>query len=132
MTNSAQTNRKRTQRDYNLGFKLAVVSEVEQGQMTYKQAQKRYGIQGRSTVLVWLRKHGTLDWTTPKAYAMKNPRSTETPAQTIKRLQKELAEEQAKNAIMKSMMDVFDKQYGAGLRKKYSPKSSLKTNKPGK
>ena len=60
MTNSAQTNRKRTQRDYNLGFKLAVVSEVEQGQMTYKQAQKRYGIQGRSTVLVCLRKHGAL------------------------------------------------------------------------
>ena len=59
-------------------------------------------------------KHGTLtDY--PKAHAMKNPRSTETPAQTIKRLQKELA---TKNAIMKSMMDVFDKQYGAGLRKK--------------
>jgi transposase len=26
--------------------------------MTYKEAQKLYGIQGRSTVLVWLRKHG--------------------------------------------------------------------------
>ncbi|AZP63777.1 Putative IS3 family transposase [Pseudomonas aeruginosa] len=30
--------------------------------MTYKQAQVRYGIQGRSTVLVWLRKHGRQDW----------------------------------------------------------------------
>ncbi len=30
--------------------------------MTYKQAQERYGIQGRSTVLVWLRKHGQLNW----------------------------------------------------------------------
>lgn len=26
--------------------------------MTYKEAQRRYGIQGRSTVLMWLRKHG--------------------------------------------------------------------------
>lgn len=45
---------KRTQRDYNLGFKLALVAEVEKGNYTYKQIQKAYGIQGRSTVLVWL------------------------------------------------------------------------------
>jgi transposase len=49
---------KRTQRDYTLAFKLAVVEQVEKGQMSYKQAQERYGIQGRSTVLVWLRRHG--------------------------------------------------------------------------
>lgn len=132
MTSPKQTNRKRSQRDYNLGFKLAVVSQVEQGEMTYKQAQKVYGIQGRSTVLAWLRKHGTLDWSTPKAHAMHSPKMNETPAQTIKRLQKELDDEQAKNAIMSSMIDVFDKQYGAGLRKKYSPKSSLKSNKSDK
>ena len=53
--------RKRTQRDYTMGFKLAVVEQVERGEMTYKQAQREYGIQGRSTVLVWLRKHGSLD-----------------------------------------------------------------------
>ena len=49
---------KRTQKDYTLAFKLAVVEQVEKGELTYKQAQDRYGIQGRSTVLVWLRKHG--------------------------------------------------------------------------
>ena len=48
--------KKRIQRDYNLGFKLSVISQVEKGEMSYKQAQKAYGIQGRSTVLVWLRK----------------------------------------------------------------------------
>ena len=32
--------KKRSQRDYNLGFKLAVVSQVEKGEMTYKQAQE--------------------------------------------------------------------------------------------
>ena len=53
---------KRTQRDYNMAFKLAVVTQVEKGEMNYKQAQERYGIQGKSTVLVWLRKHGTLEW----------------------------------------------------------------------
>ena len=48
----------RTQRHYSLIFKLAVVDQIEKGKLTYKQAQSRYGIQGRSTVLVWLRKHG--------------------------------------------------------------------------
>jgi transposase len=52
---------KRSQRDYNLGFKLGVVPRVESGEMTYKQAQRAYRIQGRRTVLTWLRKHGTLD-----------------------------------------------------------------------
>lgn len=45
----------RTQRDYSLAFKLSVVAQVEKGELTYKEAQQRYGIRGRSTVLVWLR-----------------------------------------------------------------------------
>ena len=81
--------KRRSQRDYNLGFKLSVVSQVEKGQMTYKQAQKAYSIQGRSTVLVWLRKHGTLDWSNPIIHSMKHPKRKETPFQKIKRLEKE-------------------------------------------
>lgn len=53
---------KRTQRDYPLSFKIAVVEQVEKGELTYKQVQLRYGILGRSTVLTWLRKHGRLNW----------------------------------------------------------------------
>ncbi len=56
---------KRTQRDYPLSFKLTVVQQVEKGEMTYRQAQDRYGIQGCSTVLKWLRKYGQLDWSSP-------------------------------------------------------------------
>ncbi|MGX0597183.1 transposase-like protein, partial [Ralstonia pickettii] len=59
--------KKRTQRDYTLAFKLAVVEQVEKGELTYKEAQRRYGIQGRSTVLVWLRKHGRQDWSASAA-----------------------------------------------------------------
>ncbi|EKN3316311.1 TPA: IS3 family transposase, partial [Yersinia enterocolitica] len=42
---------KRTQRGYPLSFKLAVVEQVEKGEMTYRQAQDRYDIQGRSCQL---------------------------------------------------------------------------------
>ncbi|NNE77107.1 MAG: IS3 family transposase [Pricia sp.] len=116
MKNSKITGRKRTQRDYNLGFKLAVVSQVEKGEMTYKQAQKAYGIQGRSTVLVWLRKHGTLDWSNPTRRQM--PKSKETPAQKIKRLERELSDERLKNKVLNTMIDISDKQHGTAIRKK--------------
>ena len=57
------TELKRPQCDYPLPFKIAVVEQVEKGEMTYKQAPQRYGTQGRATVLVRLRKYGRLDWT---------------------------------------------------------------------
>lgn len=50
------------QKDYSLIFKLQVADEVVKGLITYKESQRYYEIQGRSTVLVWLRKHGTFNW----------------------------------------------------------------------
>ena len=117
---------KRTQRDYPLAFKLRVIYQVEQGEMTYKQAQSYYGIQGRSTVLVWLRKYGTLDWINPLKVHM--PKAKETPAQRIKRLERELAEEKLKNKVLNTMIDLSDKQYGTQIRKKCSPKQSSTSN----
>jgi len=122
--------KKRSQRDYNLGFKLSVISQVEKGEMTYKQAQRIYGIQGRSTVLVWLRKHGNLDWRKPNLPKM--PSAKETPAQQIRRLQKELEDERLKNLILNEMVDRFDGEYNAGLRKKYLPKLSKSSENKAK
>ena len=122
--------KKRTQRDYNLGFKLAVVSQVEKGEMTYKQAQIAYGIQGRSTVLVWLRKHGTLEWHNPQT-AM-GPKSKETPAQKIKRLERELSDERLKNEILNITIDNADRKYGTSIRKKILPKQSGASDKQSK
>ena len=36
MENHSTTRRKRTQRDYTLGFKLQVIANVEKGNMSYK------------------------------------------------------------------------------------------------
>ena len=103
MKDTGIARKKRTQRDYNLGFKLAVVDQVEKGELTYKQAQKLYGIQGRSTVLVWLRKHGKLDWTNPYEKAMS--KSKETPTQKLKRLERELEDERIRNKVLNRMVD---------------------------
>lgn len=117
-----KTSVKRTQRDYSLGFKLQVVAAVEKGDMTYKQAQRVYGIQGRSTVLTWLRKHGKMDWTQPVRLTMpKTPKATESPAQQIKRLEREL-DERMRNLLLNEVVDIMDAEHGAGLRKKYIAK----------
>lgn len=112
---------RRSQRDYGLAFKLAVVNEVEKGQLTYKQAQKKYGIQGRSTVLTWLRKLGTLDWSHKLSIAMNNPDPT--PEQRIKELETLLQEERDRNLVYKTMIDIYEERQNHS-QKKSSPKPS--------
>lgn len=119
---------RRSQRDYSLAFKLQVVQQVEKGELTYKKAQKHYGIQGKSTVLVWLRKHGTLDWALPKQYTLDNDKEL-TPEQRIKQLETALKDEQDRNLIYKTMFDILQKEHGIQLPKKSLPKQS-KGSKP--
>ena len=123
MKNPEKQSNRRSQRDYSLAFKLQVVMQVEKGELTYKKAQKHYGIQGRSTVLVWLRKHSTLDWTLPKQYTLENDKEL-TPEQRIKQLETALKDEQDKNLIYKTMFDILQKEHGIQLPKKSLPKQS--------
>lgn len=123
MTTPYKSKTKRTQRDYTLGFKLAVVAQVEKGVFTYKQAQQEYGIQGRSTVLVWLRKHGRLDWSNPTAQSLMS-KTTETPAQKIKRLERALSDATLKNEIMEEVLERIDNECGSDYQKKYYDKLS--------
>ena len=127
-----KSNSRRTQRDYSLAFKLAVVEQVEKGELTYKQAQDRYGIQGCSTVLVWLRKHGRLDWTngTPKflkqGQPVDKPKTELTPEQRIKALEKELADTQMKADFFEAVVNVLESDYGVSVVKKRKGKPSRK------
>jgi transposase len=114
---------KRTQRDYSLAFKLTLVDQVEKGEMTYKQAQDRYGIQGRSTVLCWLRKHGQLDWSsgsppTIRGRLMSDKPLPQTPEQRIKELEQQLAQVQQKADFFEAVVDVLKRDYGVSVVKK--------------
>lgn len=122
---------RRSQRDYSTAFKLEVVDQVEKGEMTYRQAQDRYGIQGCSTVLVWLRKHGQLDWSsgTPSFYCGESRMSNEplrpqSPEQRIKELEQKLAESEQKAEFFEAVIDVLKKDYGVNVVKKRRGKSS--------
>jgi len=104
---------KRTQKDYSLAFKLEIVDAVEKGELTYKQAQLRYGIQGKSTVLVWLRKHGRLDW--KESEAMKK----DTPNKRIRELEKKLKRLEQEKEVLNRAIDIADSQFNTDIRKKY-------------
>lgn len=125
------TGERRSQRDYTLAFKLSVVDQVEKGEMTYKQAQYRYGIQGRSTVLTWLRKHGRLDWHNHspilhKDSQMSDPTLPQTPDQRIKELEVQLKEANEKARLFEAMLDVIKNEYGIRIPKKPLGRSSSK------
>lgn len=127
---------RRSQRDYSLSFKLAVVDQVEKGEMSYKQAQERYGIQGRSTVLTWLRKHGRQDWREGASArsAWSKPMSKPlplTPEQRIKELEKQLELANQKAQFFEAVVDVMKNDYGLSVTKKRPGRSSHASKSQG-
>lgn len=121
---------KRTQRDYTMAFKLAVVDQVERGEMTYPQAQARYGIQGASTVLKWVRRYGRpveerASWAL-QGVPMKNDQTPLTPEQRIKQLEVQLRQATEKAQFFEAVVDVLKKDYGVTV-KKPAGKSSRKS-----
>lgn len=124
---------KRTQKDYSQSFKLQVVGQVERGELSTHQAQKKYGIQARSTVIQWLRKYGSFDWENQTPSNM--PKS---PEQRIMELeakikllekQKSFLEQQAhvsdsKAIIFDMMIDLAEKEYQIDIRKNSPPGQS--------
>ena len=129
---------KRTQKDYSMSFKLQVVSEVERGELSVSGAQRKYGIQGRSTVTIWLRKYGNFDWENQTPSNM-----PKTPEQRIMELeakvkllekQKKLLEKQVDHADKKSiifdmMIDIAEKEYNIPIRKNSLPEQSNNSEK---
>jgi transposase len=117
---------RRTQKDYSLAFKLQVIDEVEKGLLTCKQSQKKYGIQGKSTVLVWLRKHGTLDWKSKAPMKKKAP-----PKTYISELEKKIKRLEAEKEILNRAIDIADDMLNTEIRKKYLPLSQAASDKQG-
>ncbi len=106
---------KRTQKDYTLAFKLQVVEEVESGQLSQDAAQRKYGIQGNTTILCWLRKHGRLNW--QKELLM--PKKKASPNRKIAELEKKIKRLEAEKYILNTAIDIADETLHTDIRKKY-------------
>ncbi len=122
---------KRTQRDYSLCAFYTLLHlalrKIGMGGVNLV----RYGIQGRSTVLVWLRKHGRQDWSqgasirAERSCAMSDPK-TLTPEHRIKELEQQLELMSQKAQFFETVVDVLKNDYGVSVVKKRSGKSSRK------
>ncbi|HNX01812.1 MAG TPA: transposase [Candidatus Cloacimonadota bacterium] len=132
---------KRTQKDYSMSFKMHVIKEVEQGEISVKGAQRKYGIQGSHTLVTWLRKYGTFDWENQTPSNM--PKSQEHKIleleQRIKLLEKQkaLLEKQAETSDKKAiffdmMIDMAEKEFKIPIRKNFSPEQSSDLRKKEK
>lgn len=114
---------RRSQKNYSLSLKLHIVSEIERGELSFRQASWKYGIQGSSTVSKWFKKHSTLDW--KELPTMSNQK---TPEQRIKELEALLAKEKEKVKVLNIAIDIADEMLNTDIRKKYSPEQSTKPN----
>ena len=129
---------KRTQKDYSLSLKLQIVQEIERGELSTHGALRKYGIQARSTVVGWLRKHGKFDWENQTPSNM--PKSPEQKLleleQKVKLLEKQKAflakqveTSDKKTIIFDMMIDIAEKEYNIPIRKNSLPEQSTSTKK---
>lgn len=129
---------KRSQKDYTSSFKLQVVREVESGQLSTTSAQRKYGIQARSTIVSWLRKYGNFDWENQTPSNMpKSPeqRLLELEAK-VKLLEKQKAHLERQNhisdqkaIIFDMMIDIAEQEYNIDIRKNSSPEPLISTKR---
>jgi len=101
---------KRSQKDYTLSFKLQLVREVENGELSLTQAKMKYGIQGESTVRKWLQKYGTFDWEHQPPSLM-----PKTPEQKILELEAKVKLLEKQNAFLTSQNTRADKKQSSSI-----------------
>jgi transposase len=130
--------KKRTQKDYSMSFKLQVVQAIELGEMSAREARLKYGIQGDSTVVKWLRKYGNFDWEhqTPSNMPKSQEQKLMELEQRVKLLEKQKAQLESqvgradKKAIIFDMMiDLAEKEYNIPIRKNSLPEQSTSTKR---
>ncbi len=121
-----------------MSFKLSIVSEVERGAISVTAAQKKYGIQGNTTVIRWLRKYGIFDWEnqTPSNMPKSKDQKILELEHKIRLLekQKSFLEKQAENSDKKAiffdmMIDMAEKEFNIPIRKNSLPEQSTDSQK---
>jgi len=115
---------------YSNGFKLRVIEEVLSGHLSKEQAQRKYGIRGKSAILNWMRKFGLSEQTRlPDNFErMKEEEATDKESlnKRIKELERALEDAQLKAEGYSRMIDIAERELKIKIRKKPSTKQSGK------
>ena len=108
-----------TYQGYSHGFKINVVEEIENGQISIRQAAKKYGVSS-SGIAKWMKKYGNLDKKLRHMGGL-------SPAQEISRLKKELQRTKTERDILESAIDIIDEELGIDTKKKFLSSSQKRT-----
>jgi transposase len=106
---------------YSESFKFGVISRVVSGQLTKQQAQRKYGIGGKSTILEWMRSYGygtDPQPHSPMAKSSDKSRESDPKNKRIKQLEKQLENERIRSEFYKTIIDVAERELGISIRKK--------------
>jgi transposase-like protein len=114
---------------YSEAFKHQVIKEVEEGQCSCAQAQKKYGIKGTNTIHYWMKRMGKLE-ALPKIIRVEKPdeksRIKELERQ-VRQLKNSLAETQVRYLMAESQFEIVCEQQGLDpqeVKKKLEQKDS--------
>jgi transposase-like protein len=105
------SSRKRNGREVSFEFKLKVIGEINNGQISSNYASKKYNI-SRSTIAYWLKKLSNFE--------SKNKNMSKDAE--IKRLREKVEELEFVKEFQQDMIIAFEKETGMELSKKYLPK----------
>lgn len=129
---------KRTQKDYSMSFKLAVVQEYENTGISQMALQRKYGIQGNNTLKRWIEKYSNFDVSNKSHKPMEKSKDQELLELRQKvrllerknaRLEKELEQKDMKAEFFDLMIDIAEKEYNIDIRKNSFPEQSCDTER---
>lgn len=129
---------KRTQKDYSMSFKLAVVQEYENTGISQMALQRKYGIQGNNTLKRWIEKYSNFDVSNKSCKPMEKSKDQELLELRQKvrllerknaRLEKELEQKDMKAEFFDLMIDIAEKEYNIDIRKNSFPEQSCDTER---
>ena len=116
---------------YSVAFRQKVVSEIEKGELTVRDAQRIYDIRGGSTIQSWIRKLGKnhlLNRVVRIEMKDEKERIKELEKQ-VKALESALAQSHVKSIALESLIECAEEHYGTDFKKNFGGKGLEKGSK---
>lgn len=114
---------------YTEALKKQIVREFEAGLMNKDQLKRKYGIGGKSRILIWCRKYGKFAYNTP----MQNGRPMKDPQKhRIKELEKKLKAAELKLKVYDKLIEVTNRELNQDIVKKIEAELSRSLQQKGK
>jgi hypothetical protein len=107
---------------YSESFKNEVCLEFMTGRYTKHELQAKYGIKGKTRLLVWLRKSGYIGASNLTIMPRKKPKLISKKSNLSREEIKTLEDAQLKAELYARMIELAEKQYNIKIRKNYDTK----------